>query len=327
MGWKGALRSLEAASRRADREYKREQKRLAKQQELNMAALKVENFEGNLNSLITLHHTCLTNCDWKKINIESPPSEPVNLKESELKAEEKLKNFKPNFFHNLFNLTESKLNKLKADLLKAKQRDTEQYEKNLELYKNNYSVWEKSQKVSTGVLEGNLESYIEALKIINPYDGLEIFIQKLEFIPLNNYVAEITALSHGQKLIPNEIRSLLRSGKLSIKKMPQSKFYEIYQEHICSCTLRIAREIFAVLPLKTVIITIMDNLLNSQTGHLENQPILSVVIHKETLERLNFSLLDSSDAMGNFICQMNFKKNKGFEPVEKINSEKIINKV
>lgn len=323
MGWKGALRSLEAASRRAAREYEREQKRLAKQQELNDAAFEVENFEETLNSLITLHNACLANCNWEKISLESPPSKPENLKQNELEAETKLKNFKPNFFHKLFNLTESKLNKLRRNIQEAQKKDEEQYRKNLELYKKDCSLWENSQKVSRGVLEGDLECYIEALKIINPYDELENFIQKLEFVPLNASVAEIVVSTKGQQLIPNEIKSLLRSGKLSTKKMPQGKFYETYQDHICSCTLRIAREIFAVLPLKTVVITILDNLLNTQTGHLENQPILSVVIPRATISELNFSHLDPSDTMKNFVCKMNFKKTKGFEPVEKINPEKI----
>ena len=78
-----------------------------------------------------------------------------------------------------------------------------------------------------------------------------------------------------------------------------------------------------MLPIETVIVTILDNLLNTQTGHLEKQPILSVAIPKATLSKLSFSQLDPSDAMKNFICNINFKKTKGFESVEKIDAEKI----
>jgi len=99
--------------------------------------------------------------------------------------------------------------------------------------------------------------------------------------------------------------------------------YEIYQDHICSCALRVAREVSKLFPIETVIITVLDNLLNTQTGFLEKQPILSVAIPKTTINKLNFSQLDPSDAMKNFICNMNFKKTKGFEVVERIKDEKI----
>ena len=323
MGWRGALRSLESAARRAEREYQRKQKSLAKKRELEDAAFEVEEYEENVNSLISLHNTCLTKCDWEKIRLEKPLSKSEKLQENETKAKAKLNNFKPNFFHKLFNLTESKLEKLRKNVLEAQKKDEDQYRTSMESYRNNYSSWENDQKISEGVLRGNLDSYIEAFKIISPLDELEDFILNSDFRGLNSSLAEIVLTTKGEQIIPNEIKSLLRSGRLSTKKMPKGQFYETYQDHICSCALRTAREIFTLLPIETVIVTILDNLLNTQTGHLEKQPILSVAIPKATLGKLNFSQLDPSDAMKNFICNINLKKTKGFESVEKIDAEKI----
>lgn len=323
MGWQGALRSLESVARRAEREYQRKQKSLAKKRELEDAAFEVEEYEENVNSLISLHNPCITQCDWEKIRLEKPPSKPGKLQENETKAKAKLNNFKPNFFHKLFNLTESKLEKLRKNVLEAQRKDEDQYRTSMESYRNNYSSWENDQKISEGVLRGNLDSYIEAFKIISPLDELEDFILNSDFRALNSSLAEIVLTTKGEQIIPNEIKSLLRSGRLSTKKMPKGQFYETYQDHICSCALRTAREIFTLLPIETVIVTILDNLLNTQTGHLEKQPILSVAIPKPILGKLNFSQLDPSDAMKNFICNINFKKTKGFESVEKIDAEKI----
>lgn len=323
MGWQGALRSLESVARRAEREYQRKQKSLAKKRELEDAAFEVEEYEENVNSLISLHNPCITQCDWEKIGLEKPPSKPGKLQENETKAKAKLNNFKPNFFHKLFNLTESKLEKLRKNVLEAQRKDEDQYRTSMESYRNNYSSWENDQKISEGVLRGNLDSYIEAFKIISPLDELEDFILNSDFRALNSSLAEIVLTTKGEQIIPNEIKSLLRSGRLSTKKMPKGQFYETYQDHICSCALRTAREIFTLLPIETVIVTILDNLLNTQTGHLEKQPILSVAIPKPILGKLNFSQLDPSDAMKNFICNINFKKTKGFESVEKIDAEKI----
>jgi len=323
MGWKGALRSLEAASRRSAREYEREQKRLLKQRELNDAAIEVDDYGEVIRSLVTLHNTCLAKCDWKSISLESPPIKPEWLKDNELKAENLLNKFKPNIFHKLFRLTESKILKLKTNLQDAKEVDEDQYKNNLALYEKDYTSWQESQKISRGVLEGNIESYKEAIRLINPFDEIDEIVEILEFKPINKSVAEIYLSTEGQEVIPGEIKSLLRSGKLSSNKMPKAKYFELYQDYVCSCILRVAREIFSVLPLESIAVTILDNLLNTDTGHIENQPIISVYIHKATLNKLNLSELDPSDSMNNFICKMNFKKNKGFDVVEKISPEKI----
>ena len=100
--------------------------------------------------------------------------------------------------------------------------------------------------------------------------------------------------------------------------MPKSRFYELYQDYVCGCVLRVARELFALLPIEMVIVTAVGNLLNTQTGHLEEQPILSVAIPRKTLVELNFGALDPSDSMNKFVHQMDFKKTKGFSAVESI---------
>lgn len=107
-------------------------------------------------------------------------------------------------------------------------------------------------------------------------------------------------------------------GKLSVTKMIQSKFYEIYQDHVSGCALKMARELFALLPTDMVIVTFISDLLNTGTGHIEEQPILSVAIPRATAERLNFETLDSSDSMQNFIHNVKFLKTQGFKAVDKI---------
>jgi hypothetical protein len=79
--------------------------------------------------------------------------------------------------------------------------------------------------------------------------------------------------------------------------------------------LRIAREICALLPIDGFIITAEDEILNSATGKIDPQPILSVYVRRATLQSLNFERVDPSDAMKNFVHNMDFKKTQGFKPV------------
>ena len=37
--------------------------------------------------------------------------------------------------------------------------------------------------------------------------------------------------------------------------MPKGRFHEIYQDYLCGCLLRVAREVFALFPVDTVLVT------------------------------------------------------------------------
>ena len=66
----------------------------------------------------------------------------------------------------------------------------------------------------------------------------------------------------------------------------------------------------------------ISNILNSTTGHLEDQPILSVIFIPETIKKLNLGTIDPSDSMQNFVHNMKFNKTKGFNPVPKVELKK-----
>jgi hypothetical protein len=102
--------------------------------------------------------------------------------------------------------------------------------------------------------------------------------------------------------------------------MAKGKFNEVYQDYVCSCVLRVANEIFSVIPDSKVVVTAVDELLNSKTGHLEESPILSVCVSMHTLESLNMDAIEPSDSMNNFIHNMSFKKTKGFEAVSSVDT-------
>jgi len=140
----------------------------------------------------------------------------------------------------------------------------------------------------------------------------------LSFAITDSSTIEVVLRVNDDDAIPSEIKSQLKSGKLSAKKMPKAVFYELYQDYICSCSLRVARETFALLPVDMVIVNAIGKILNTKTGYIEEQPILSVAIPGQTLETLSLDTIDPSDSMGNFVHNMNFKKTSGFRAVEKI---------
>jgi len=100
--------------------------------------------------------------------------------------------------------------------------------------------------------------------------------------------------------------------------MPKARFQEIYQDYVCGCVLRLAREMFALLPVDNVILTATVDGIDSRTGHVAELPVLSVAATRTEIEHLDFERLDPSDAVENFQHRgdvMTSRKSGGFVPI------------
>ena len=117
-------------------------------------------------------------------------------------------------------------------------------------------------------------------------------------------------------IVPTVDHKLLASGKLSTKEMPKAKYWGFYQEHVCSAAIRVARELFHLLPVGKVFVDVGTIRLNTATGHMDNDTFLSVEFDRGRLLGLNFDRLDPSDAVQSFTHRMEFKKSTGFVPIQ-----------
>lgn len=190
-------------------------------------------------------------------------------------------------------------------------------------YKENYTDWETVKGIASRILDGDIDAYADAIRQTEIFNEITHLGSSIEFSVENANLIKTTLHVNSEDVIPNEVKALLKSGKLSTKKMSKTRFYELYQDYVCSAILRVAREIFALLPIDMAIVTAVGELLNIKTGHLEEQSILSVAIPRAPLDRLIFEMLDPSDSMENFLHTMKFQKTKGFQAVEKIQPSEI----
>lgn len=321
------LRSMAASARRAERESLRRQREYqkhlvqqAKFQAIEEAELEVEEYENRIELLKSMHTDCSDSWDWQKMKESTPPPSPIKKSVYENLAIERLKNFKPSLTDKLFNRSEMKRSALGEEVELGKEKDEDAYQKELEIYKKQFIEWEETRELASKILNGDTSAYLNAIEQIEPLSEISEIGSSVNIEIINESEIDITLQVNSSETIPSEIKSQLKNGKLSIKEMPKAKFNELYQDYVCSCVLRVAREMFALLPIKKVYITAVAELLNSKTGHIENLPILSVLIPRETLIKLNFSMIDPSDSMKNFVHNMKFKKTSGFEVVDKLNN-------
>ncbi|XKV51120.1 hypothetical protein QCL65_13550 [Pseudomonas sp. nanlin1] len=322
MGWKGTLRSMQASARRAERnahrrqrELERRQKEYSRMEALEQAAYEVEVYENHLEVLISVHKESGDTIKWKSMLNRTEPKEPSLASISEDAASNALATYAPNFWARLFKLETRQRKALTLKLEEGKVEDAKRFKVAQSDWREEHTNWAEERDLAQRIIGGDKQAKLDAIEAFEPFTEISHLGSGIELIVHESGHVEARLAIHGTHVIPSEIKSLLKSGKLSTKAMPAGRFNELHQDYVCSCALRVGRELLAILPDDLVLVTALDNVLNSKTGHLEELPILSAAFSRSTVNSLNLDAIDPSDAMKNFVHKMAFKKTQGFTAV------------
>ncbi len=325
MGWKGTVRSVGAAVRAADREAKRREREAIRRQnkfeklEAQAEAMReATNYATYINNLVSIHQDCREQIDWRGIADNPAPSEPTKDSKLETLAREKMENYRPGAISKIFGNEAKKREKLRSAVQDAAKEDGLNFHKAQEEWRKAFSDWKESTALANALVANDADAKIQIINELGEFSTIDLLGKELNFTAEKGKLLEAKLTPHDEDIVPKETRTLLQSGRLSVKQTPKGKYYELYQDHVCSAMLRVARELLALLPDEKVVITALASLLNTSTGHKEEVPIISACISRSTLEGLNFVALDPSDALSQFVHNMDFKKTKGFAAVESI---------
>jgi len=263
----------------------------------------VENYNAYINMLISVHLETENDVNWHRVAEEDIT---YLLKEGPNVSSvlEEIANYKPTFRDKLFNRTTAKKMIIEEKLPEAKQLDHEIYQKKQRL-----------KDAAPLILSGDSNAWIMALTEYAPFDDIESFGSQLNFKVINNEL--VVSLTVGnEEVVPTDTLSLTSTNKLSRKKMGKTIYLALYQDYVCSCVIRIAREVLAILPIENVLIHVYDY------GQADLPPmkgcILSTRINRENLELLDFENIDCSDTIETFEHNMKYLKTKGFRLVEEL---------
>ncbi len=314
MGWKATIRAMEAAQRRQQRESQRRQRELeqlakeqAKLSAIEQARLEVERFDNQLDDLLSIHKEQSEAVDWEEFASSLPPPAPQRKSYHELKTRQRVMVLLP-----------SQKDNTDVEIEQARLQDEREFQEAAQAFADQKAKWEKLKDLSRRVLVGEHKAYTEALLEFNPFSEMSDLGSSIHFTVHSKKLIECILKINGKQAIPAEVKTLTVSGKVSIKPMPKVRFHEIYQDYLCGCVLRVAREMFALLPVDTVLITASADLQNTSTGHLDEKPVLSVVMSRADVMRINFNQVDPSDALDNFQRRGDFRasrKSGDFNPI------------
>lgn len=328
MGWKSALDSLASAERKRQREEQKRRRELLRQEqqqqklaEQEMAALEVELFQNELEQLTTVHKYCTPQLDWDSILNAPGPLHPVRENSYEQEATKALESYAPSAVERLTGRGKKRQEELSKAVTHAAARDETEYRDALDQFDRDKREWNAQKKLADRIVSGDVTAYGQALQLFGTLDELKDLGVTIELEKATPDYALVEVRLPDEQIVPRETKTQLKSGKLSVKEMPKSHFYGLYQDFACSVVMRVACEFLALLPIDAVYVTARTALLNTATGYFESTPIISAMIVRPTLERLNLDLIDPSDALANFKHVMNFKKTSGFNPVNELSPD------
>ncbi len=201
---------------------------------------------------------------------------------------------------------------------KARLQDEQDYQTGMLTYKEQIAEWERLKDLAGRILGGEHKAYTKALVEFNPFAEISDLGSSINFTIHSAKLIECALKVNGKKIIPSEVKTLSASEKVSVKPMPKGLFHEIYLDYLCGCVLRVAREVFALLPVDTVLVTAAEDSLDARTGQTVEKPVLSVAMPRPDFARLNFDQLDPSDTMTIFQCRGDFKASRKTEEFQSI---------
>lgn len=100
--------------------------------------------------------------------------------------------------------------------------------------------------------------------------------------------------------------------------LTQTAYNQLKQDYVCSCAIKIAREVFALLPVNEVLVHATDNILDKATGNGKEIAILSVLFKRELFQNINYDLIDPSDFVDRFAKNDGFRKTAGYKEITRL---------
>ncbi|WP_075618767.1 DUF4236 domain-containing protein [Paenisporosarcina indica] len=301
-------RKYNSSAQQHRQQLARQQREQAKLEELQLAKLEVELYNNSIDLIHSIHKECDDSFDWAEIRHYRHPHHTNSKGQFEIEAQQKLDAFKPSMMQKILKTADKEEQHLQLAVTQARQEDVKEFDE-----------LKRTIRLANRILQQDIDAYFDVIEELSPLDDLLEFGSGFEFFIDDPKVLEVEFHVHTKNVVPTQVKSLTKTGKLSVKDMSKTVYYDIQQDYVCSCAIRIARDMFAILPFKTVVVHAMDEILDTSTGRTQIVPILSVKFDREVLNSLNFDAIDCSEAMANFVHQMKFKKTQGFTPVEKIN--------
>ncbi|GIO34035.1 hypothetical protein J2TS6_51760 [Paenibacillus albilobatus] len=283
------------------------QKEPARLNEAEQAASAAERYAHLLELIDTVHQICGESVDWSRIAALEPPYGRGEKGPREQQAETRLREFKPTRLQKLLKQDAVIRQQLEDELERAKEEDCLEY-----------SRWKSAADFARDILEGNRTAYLRVLEEFAPLNDLLALGSGLEFAVLDPTTVEVELDVNSGQIIPQESKRLAEDGTLVTVPLEVEDQNALEYKYACGCAFRIARELFALLPLETVLVHARDTKINRESGQEEYVTVLSIRFDRGTLSGLDGGTETCPPLLEHFHHHVKFDAAYGFLPVEQV---------
>ena len=267
----------------------------------------VKQYDDYVTAIKSVHTLCEDEFDWSKVAKEKEPFAKGSVGPNEEEAQQALDDFKPSFFDKLMNKDDKQEKELKQAIKAAKQADEDLYQS-----------YEVRKEYAARINEQDLDAYLEVIELLDPFKDLLEFGSDFEIGIQDQDVLVVEFNVKSSEVVPTSYPTLLKSGKISEKNLTKSNYHELMKDYVCSTLIRVARDLFAILPIEYVVVHAQDVNVNTRTGKDEEYTIVSVDFDRKGFEDVNFERIDPSEFVESFKHNMKYEKTTGFKEVDRI---------
>ncbi len=160
--------------------------------------------------------------------------------------------------------------------------------------------WKYCHSKAYDVLNGNIDTYLQIIQDVGPLEDLLEFGFGFECGTDNPNYMFVEFETKQNEIMPSK------------SSMKITDYNDLLQYYVCSCSIRVARDIFALLPVSHVIVHALS----------EGSTVLSVDFERRIFTKLRFQDSDASDLVEEFKCNMNYDGQNGFRPVAQLEGQR-----
>lgn len=150
------------------------------------------------------------------------------------------------------------------------------------------------KSLAQDVINGDIETYLKLVSDLNPLNDLM------------EYGSEFECGTDDPRMIGVHFTVNSQRVLALVRALPREQYNSLLQDYVCGCAIRIARDMFALLPVRHILVEASDG----------NDDILSVDFTRAAFLGLDFDALDPSDTVQSFEYRMEYSAAEGFSPVE-----------
>lgn len=332
---RGFFATMAQVAREAEREQRRKQRELLAQQrqvtrlraaldrerERAEAELEAQTNENAVAVLLSVHHECSPAVDWTEVCQAQPPTLVPVDRMPLLRARNAQLAYSPSFFDRVLRRVETRRSALHAETVRVEREIRAAEARRRSEHEAAIREWTQRVELAKRILGGDLGAYDLVLEDSDCFEELNESGCSVAVAWTSPDSARAAVQVPGEDVVPRDEKKINSRGKLSVKNLPATRITEIYQDFICGAALRTARELFAILPLKSVIVDVHTSLLDPSTGNIQVSPVLSVFCPREKFATIKFERADPSSVIGGLRHSMSFKRGKGMDRVELLGQE------